>query len=80
MRRLPVRVNGIEEGAHGAVALEIAFSGCTDAACVSHKDFDADLEFGTHSAWGHLAFSRMALAGTATLSFEHTAADGVWGR
>ncbi len=77
---LPVSVNGIAEDAHGASAVEISFSTHVDVLCVSHKDFDADLEFGPHRAWGHLAFRRLNKAGKTELSIEHTMADGICGR
>ena len=80
VRRIPVKLNGTEADPHGARALEIAFGDCTDRICVSHKDFDASLDFGGESAWGHLAFRRTRADGVTLLSFEHTMPDGICGR
>jgi len=80
VRRLAVKLNGAEAAPHTACAVEVAFAGHTDRLCVSHKDFDARLDFGDESAWGHLAFRRARADGVILLSFEHTMADGVCGR
>jgi len=80
VRRIPVRLNGREADAHTACAVEIAFEAHSDRLCVSHKDFDAGLDFGGESAWGHLAFRRIGADGITLLSFEHTMAEGVCGR
>jgi len=79
VRCLPVAVNGVEEDAHGATALEVAFQGYRDLLCVSHKDFDAELAFGPLRAWGHLAFGRAVGAAEPQLLIEHTMADGACG-
>lgn len=80
VRRLPVTLNGAPVTPDGAIALEIAFSGCTDTLCLSHRDYDAELTFGTQHTWGFLAFNRTLADGTTALSVEHTMADGVCGR
>jgi len=80
VKRLGVLVNGVVQRSHGASAVEIAFSDLTDTLCVSHKDFDGDLEFGEHRAWGHLAFRRIARGGETLLAIDHTMADGTCGR
>lgn len=80
IRRLEVKVNGIEEDAHGATAVKVQFGRIRDFVCLSHKDFDATLEFGPCKAWGHLAFRRVGATGRAAMSFEHTMADGCCGR
>lgn len=80
VRRLPVRLNGEEADAHAAVGLEVAFAGGADTVCISHKDFDAELEFYGETAWGHLAFRRRGPGGRSKLTLDHTMADGVCGR
>ena len=80
VQRLPEVVNGIAEDAHGATAVQIAFRGVTDTLCVSHKDFDGDLEFGGQRSWGNLAFRRSARGKGEILAIDHTMADGVCGR
>jgi hypothetical protein len=80
VRRLPVSVNGIDEDAHGATALEIAFPDYTDTLVVSHKDFDGWLACAGIDTWGFLAYRRVNAAGNLLSSIEHTMADGVCGR
>jgi hypothetical protein len=80
VRRLGVALDGIEQDAHGAVAVEIGFSDFTDVACISHKHYDGALEFGGHRAWGQIAYRRMTGDGAVALGFEHTVVDGVCGR
>lgn len=79
VRRLSVMVNGAEEDAHGALAVEVAFQGYRDLLCVSHKDFDGELAFGGLRSWGHLAFGRAVGQGGPVLLIEHTMADGTCG-
>lgn len=81
INRLPVTVNGKPEDAHGASALEIAFAKHTDRICISHKDFDSALDFDGQTAWGHMAFRRVAnRTGRLLLAFDHSMADGICGR
>jgi hypothetical protein len=80
VHRLPVRINGIDEDAHGATAVEITFPDHTDTLCVSHKDFDVEMHFGALQSWGWLAFRRIAIDGTVMLAINHTMADGACGR
>ncbi|OPZ84596.1 MAG: Heparinase II/III-like protein [bacterium ADurb.Bin429] len=80
VRRIPVTVNGLDEDAHGATALEIRFPEYTDYLCVSHKDFDGEMEFAGMTAWGFLTFRRVNAAGKVLLAIEQTMGDGVCGR
>ena len=74
-----MRVNGAGMPVSDACAVRIAFAGQTDWLCVSHTDWDAELEFGPHRMWGHLAFRR-EVRGGAAVSIDHTMADGTCGR
>lgn len=80
VERVPASINGKREDAHGVTALKISFPTHDDLLCLSHKDFDAELEFAGVRAWGHLAFRRVARDGRTTLAITHTMADGVCGR
>ena len=80
VRRLPLRLNGAETPNIRATALEIAFQGHTDRVCLSHTEFNAELQFGDESAWGFLAFSRVNADGSAGLSFTHRVNEGECGR
>ncbi len=80
IRRLPVRINGLEEDAHGATAISIAFPQHTDVICISHKDFDSEMAYGDYQSWGWFSFRRIARDGVVTLTIEHRMADGVCGR
>lgn len=80
VRRVPVTVNGLPATAHDAVALEITFPAFTDILCVSHKDFDGELDVVGQRAWGFLAYRREYPDGTPALAVTHTMADGVCGR
>ena len=80
VRRLPVTLNGAAAKPEEAVALEIAWADATDSFCLSHKDFDAPLAWGAHSAWGLLAFRRAGTGNVAPLEITHAVADGVCGR
>ena len=80
VRRLPLRLNGAETPNIRATALEIAFQGHTDRVCLSHTEFNAELQFGDESAWGFLAFSRITADGSAGLSFTHRVSEGDCGR
>ena len=79
VEELPVRVNGVDMPVSEASAVRIAFAGQTDWLCVSHKDWDAELEFGPHRMWGLMGFRREVRDGV-TVSIEHTMADGTCGR
>lgn len=76
VERVPVKVNGTLEDAHGATAVRVRFADCTDTLCVSHKDFDADLEFGKCTGWGHLLLQREAADGRGVLAVRHTMDEG----
>jgi hypothetical protein len=91
VKRISARLAGREAESHVATAVEVALPGRspssrpwppghTDRVCVSHKSFDAALEFGTEAGWGHLAFRRRDAQGGLVLSFDHTMADGACGR
>jgi hypothetical protein len=80
VRRMFVRLDGATVGPYEATALSIAHEGCRDLVCLSHKDFDAHLEFGGQTAWGFLAFRRTHAAGRRALTFTHEMADGTCGR
>ncbi len=80
VRRLPVTLNGAPVPAWVAAAVEITAGGVTDALCVSHKEFDAELAFGAHTAWGCLAFRRRGAGGVKALSVTRGVADGGCGR
>lgn len=80
VRRIPVRLDGVEADEGAACAVEIRFGGHTDYLCVSHKDFDADLQFGGQHARGFLAFRRVNARGQVVLRINHAMPDGVCGR
>ena len=80
VRRLPVTLNGEEQPARFATALEIRFPGHTDLLCVTHRDYDGMLEFGGYQAFGFLSFRRIMADGAAALAIDHTVADGRCGR
>lgn len=80
VRRIPVQINGYAAPLMAATAVEIDFGGCRDILCVSHKDFDSQLEFADETVWGNLAFRRIAADGARLLAFENTVRDGVCGR
>lgn len=77
IERIPVTLNGKAQDAHGATALRVALGGREDLLCVSHADYDAELEFGGVRMWGHFAFRRR---GAAPMTIDYTMADGVCGR
>jgi hypothetical protein len=80
VRRIGVRLDGTDANEGDACAVEVRFEGHTDYACISHKDFDAELEFGGHRAAGFLAFRRVNKRGEKTLSLDQTVRDGICGR
>ena len=80
VRRLPLRLNGEATANVRATALEIGFHGHTDRVSLSHTEFDAEMQCGTESAWGFLAFRRVTAAGSAELSFTHRISEGDCGR
>ena len=80
VRRLPVAINALPQDAGDATAVEIRFPGHTDRLCVSHKDFDGEMEFASHRTFGFLAFRRLQPDGAPILTVDHTMADGVCGR
>lgn len=80
VERLPVTLNGRQTDPYWTSAVQLEFSDCVDRVCVSHSEFDAELESGPVSTWGILAFERSATDGTSLLAFEHTVADGICGR
>jgi hypothetical protein len=80
VRTLPVKINGVGADPHSAVAVQMSFRGVTDTLCVSHRDYDAGLEFNGQTAWGNLAFRRTDRKGRVLLSLGHTIVDGVCGR
>jgi hypothetical protein len=63
-----------------ATAVEINFGDYRDLLCISHKDFDNQLDFAGESVWGNLAFRRIAADGGRLLVMEHTVRDGTCGR
>ena len=77
IERVPAKVNGEEQDAHGATAVRIGVGGHDDLLCVSHKDFDAELEFAGVRTWGHFAFRR---GGASAMAIDYTMSDGVCGR
>ncbi len=76
LRRLSCSVNGEAAGAGEATALSIIHENGSDELCVSHKDYDAELDLGGQHAWGWFAFRRLDASGKETLSIVHTMADG----
>ncbi|MET3870712.1 heparinase II/III domain-containing protein [Puniceicoccus vermicola] len=78
IKRLPVSLNGKEEPASRAVAVEVQFDSHTDHVMLSHTGFDAEMKAGTHSAWGFLSINR---SGDGLESrIIHRVSDGVCGR
>lgn len=80
VRRLPVRLNAIDAPVLAATAVEIDFGAYRDLLCISHKEFDNQLDFAGESSWGNLAFRRLAADGTRLLALENRVLDGVCGR
>jgi hypothetical protein len=80
VRRMPVILNGEPQDVRGATAMEIRFPDHTDLLCISHRDFDGVLEFGSYQTFGFLSFRRMLADGTVSLAIDHTMADGRSGR
>lgn len=80
VERIPVTLNGDEVDPYRASGVQLTFRDCVDQVCISHTEFDADLDFGKISTWGNIAFNRSTSDGTERLTFNHTVADGVCGR
>ncbi|MDP6354963.1 MAG: heparinase II/III family protein [Planctomycetota bacterium] len=80
VERIPVTLNGQPADPYQASAIQLKFPDCTDQVCISHTEFDADLELGQTSTWGNISFTRRAGDGTEMLAFDHTVADGICGR
>lgn len=80
IERLPVQMNGSAVDPHRAAAVRLSFAGCTDTICVSHTEFDSELQVGPSSTWGIIAYERATPAGETVLAINHTVVDGVCGR
>ena len=80
VERLPVTLNGASAPAHRATAVRIIGRDCVDTLCVSHTDYNAQLDAGGISLWGMLGFARANASGARHLEIQHTVADGSCGR
>jgi hypothetical protein len=80
VERIPVTLNGQPAEPYRASAIHLKFSNCMDQICLSHTEFDAELEFGGTTEWGNIVFVRSATDGTKLLEFDHTVAEGICGR
>lgn len=80
VKRLAVTLNGLKEDPHGATAVAVKFGTYTDSLCVSHKEFDGEMQFGGYSAEGIIAFRRQNRRGRVLQSIDHSVVDGICGR
>ena len=76
LKRIPASVNNISDNPAWATALELDFGDYCDTLCLSHTEYDAQLNYGTETFWGIMRYQRHDKSGKELASFSHTVRDG----